>query len=196
MAAMDYEGDTVMGDYPPEPDLPKPRTQSSLADFTMTFGKFEGKKICELPSWYLHWLCNISYPSPAFTAALTYALAASSFSEMEIDWYPPSISAAPADFHQWKKLNKERMPKSMDTALWITSNDVKEYFCLSDEILRVQKVPRLPNDESSTVPRYALYHIWHLAQVYMTRGEADFVLRKYMSERLRGEGSPRKGGGI
>ena len=101
----------------------------------------------------------------------------------------------------------------MDTALWMTSNDVKEYFYLGDEILRVQMVPRLPNDESSqtnghkpmnynpspkkftTVPRYALYHIWHLAQVYMTKGEVDFAFRKYMSERLRGEGSPRKGAG-
>ena len=30
----------------------------------------------------------------------------------------------------------------MDTALWITANDMKGYFYLSNEILRVQMVPR------------------------------------------------------
>ncbi len=132
---------------------------------------------------------------------------------MAIDWYPPSISAAPDEFHQWSKLNKEGKPKSTETAIWVTSNNIKEYFFLGDEILRVQMVPRLPNDEPSrmnapdsfdnkysprkysAVPKYALYHIWHLAQVYMTKGEVDFALRKYNSEILRGEGSPRKGGG-
>ncbi|KAH8794327.1 hypothetical protein F5882DRAFT_516070 [Hyaloscypha sp. PMI_1271] len=90
---------------------------------------------------------GITDPSPAFTAALTYALAASSFSEMEIDWYQPAISAAPDIFHQWRKLNGGK-PKSTDTALWITTNDTKEYFYLGDEILQVMKVLKFPNDES------------------------------------------------
>jgi hypothetical protein len=207
MASVDPEGDTVMGDYPPEPNIPQLQTQSSLANFTMTFGKFKGEKICELPSWYLNWLPNISDPSPTFQAALTYALTATSFSEMEIDWYPPSITSAPDKFHQWRMLDQEGKSKSADTALWITGNDIKEYFCLSDEILRIQLVPKLPNDEPSqtnaskppnyqsspkrftNVPRYALYHIWNLAQVYMAEGEVDFALWRFMNERLRGKGT-------
>ena len=203
-----------MADYPPEPSMPQILTQSSLANFTMTFGKFKGEKICELPSWYRNWLPNISNPSPTFQAALAYALAATSFSEMEIDWSPPSIFAAPDKFYKWRMLNQEGRSKSTDTALWITGNDIKEYFYLSGEILRIQMVPKLPNHDPSqtnapkppnyqsspkkftTVPRYALYHIWSLAQVYMTKGEVEVALRRYMSERLRGEGSPRKTEGL
>jgi uncharacterized protein (DUF3820 family) len=211
---MDYDGDIIMVDSPPEAKIPQLPIQSSPANFIMTFGKFKGEKICELPSWYLQWLPNISDPSPSFQAALTYALAMTSFSEMAIDWYPPPLSSAPEKFHQWRMLNQEGKSKSTETALWITSNDIKEYFCLGDEVLRLQMVPRLPNDEPyrvnlptppnyksspkkfTNVPRYALYHIWNLAQVYMTKGEVDFALRRYMSERLRGEGSPRKSGGL
>jgi uncharacterized protein (DUF3820 family) len=214
-AAMDYEGDIVMGDSPPEANVPQLPTQFSLANFTMTFGKFKGERICELPSWYLHWLPNISDPPPTFQAALTYALAATSFSQMAIDWYPPPLSSAPDKFHQWRMLNQEGKSKSTDTALWITSNNTKEYFYLSDEILQVQMVPTLPTDEPSstnmstspnyksspkrytTIRRYALYHIWNLAQVYMAKGEADAALRKFMNERPRGMGgwSSRKIGG-
>jgi len=211
---MDYDGDIVMSDFPLHPEVPQLPTQSSLADFTLTFGKFKGKTLCEVPTWYLQWLPNITDPSPAFTTALAYALAASSFTEMEIDWNPPSISAAPDKFHQWRKLN-EGDRKSGDTALWISNIDTMKYFSLSDEILRVMKVMKveeLSNDEPSqtnapndkpfqnkvtNVARYALYHIWDLAQVYMTKGEVDSALRKYMNERLRGnvQGSPRKRGG-
>ncbi|KAE8447184.1 hypothetical protein EG329_011015 [Mollisiaceae sp. DMI_Dod_QoI] len=212
---MDYDGDIVMGDFPGDlPIHPEVPTQSSLADFTLTFGKFKGKRLCEVPRWYLQWLPNISDPSPTFTAALAYALGASSFTEMEIDWNAPSISAAPDKFHQWRKLN-EGERKSRDTALWISTTDTMKYFSLTDEILRVMNVRRveeLSNDEPSqtnakydkpfqknvaNVQRYALYHIYDLAQVYMTRGEVDFALRKYMNERLRGIGqdSPRKTAG-
>jgi hypothetical protein len=65
---------------------------------------------------------------------------------MEIDWYLPANSVAPDTFHQWRKLNDGK-PKSADTALWITTNDTKEYFYLGDEILQVMKVPKFPNDE-------------------------------------------------
>jgi len=208
---MDYDGDIVMSDFPLDPEVPQLPTASSLGDFTLTFGKFKGKTLREVPKWYLQWLPNITDPSPTFTAALAYALAASSFTEMEIDWNPPSISAAPDKFHQWRKL-KEGNRRSGDTALWISNSDAMKYFSLSDEILRVMKVMKveeLPNDESSqtnapsyrafqmkatNVARYALYHIWDLAQVYMTKGEVDFALRTYVNERLRGivQGSPRK----
>jgi hypothetical protein len=209
MAGMDHEGDTVMGDYPPEPSTPQLQIQPPLADFTLTFGKFKGRRLCDAPMWYLNWLTDgITDPSPTFTAALTYALAASSFSEMEIDWYPPALSAAPDKFHQWRKLNDGKL-KSTDTALWITTNDTKEYFYLGDEILQVMKVPKFPNDEPpqtnatnnisprktlNNVARYGLYHIWDLAQVYITKGEADAALRRFMNERPRGMGggSPRK----
>ena len=94
----------------------------------------------------------------------------------------------------------------MDTALWITANDMKGYFYLSDEILRVQMVPRFAKRRTffdkhanvaklqffsegiTTISRYALYHIWNLAQVYMTKEEADAALRKFMNERPRGNG--------
>ncbi|PMD64610.1 uncharacterized protein K444DRAFT_608962 [Hyaloscypha bicolor E] len=48
---MDHEGDAVMGDYPPEPNIPQLPTQSPLANYTTTFGKFKGEKICELPPY-------------------------------------------------------------------------------------------------------------------------------------------------
>lgn len=203
---MDSDGDIVMGDVRFE------QTQPSLADYIMPFGKFQGEKLCEVPSWYLHWLPNITDPTPTFAAALTYALAATSFTEMEIDWYPPPISAAPDDFHQYEKIKKEGKPKSPYTALWITKTNTMKYFYVSDEILRVMGVEKLPNEDPSETnmwkspkygspekkyaptARYSLYHIWSLAQVYMTKGEADFVLRKYKNEVLRKDvqGSPRK----
>jgi hypothetical protein len=116
---------------------------------------------------------------------------------MEIDWVPPSLSNAPKDFYQWGK-RADGEGKGAYTAIWITNTDAMRYFSLSDDILEVMKVPTVPTYNSSQpdIPRYALYHIWDLAKLYMTEGEADAAWRKFLNDRLRGIGpgnSPGKG---
>src|SRR5450756_345433 len=45
---------------PFEPDVPQLQMKSFLADFTLTFGKFRGKKLFEVPTWYLQWLTIVT----------------------------------------------------------------------------------------------------------------------------------------
>lgn len=196
---MAYDGDVVMGeDFVPH-KAPQPPAPGFGPDFVLTFGKHEGEKLSDVPTSYLRWLSNnITRQSPIFTASLKVVLEASTGMEMELDWSPPPLHAAPDDFHQYRKLAVGR--KCTETALWISSIDTLKYFSLSEEILRVVDVPTLPGYYSSptkrNVARYALYHVWDLSKMYIKAGEADAALRKFLNERPRGmgEGSPKKNG--
>jgi hypothetical protein len=197
---MAYDDDVVMGeDFVPQ-EVPQPPTQGFGPDFVLTFGKHEGEKLSDVPKSYLRWLSNnVTRQSPIFTASLRVVLEASTGMEMELDWNPPPLHAAPDDFHQYRKL-PAGLRKCTETALWITNIDALKYFSLSEEILRVVNVPTLPECNSSPtkrkVARYALYHVWDLSKMYIKAGEADAALRKFLNERPRGmgEGSPRKNG--
>lgn len=159
-----------------------------LADFTLTFGKFQDKKFCEVPVWYLQWLTNfIADPYPYLSATLEDALDDCILMDegMPVDWKPPSISTAPDKFHQVRKL-MEGERKSMDTALRIGEIDTMVYFSLSEQILKTIKAEELRSATplQTNVAWYSLYHIWDLAKVYMTEGEADTALNNFLNKSL------------
>jgi uncharacterized protein (DUF3820 family) len=183
---MAYDGDITMGESSLQPEAPQaPTHHTSGADYVLTFGRHKGQKLSQVPTSYLRWLSeNVTYPAPVLTAALFdlgFTKDVTTF--MEVDWIPTPLPDVPEGFHEWRKLQGGL--KSEDTVMWITRSDTERYFNLSDEILQIQQVPKLPSSKIyvASGSRYALHHVWDLARVYFRREAADEFLTEFWNDK-------------
>jgi uncharacterized protein (DUF3820 family) len=174
--------DAVSSEYSSiQPGVLQSAAQTSGANYVVTFGKHNGKKLSEIPTSYLLWLSdNPTFkPPPALQAALLdFGIGLTSTAPMSLIshrmWSPPLLPYAPARFHDWYT----------EEALWITTSDVKVYFGFSEDYLRL--VPTLPSDQSHKTKHW-LYHVWDLARVCKGRNEAEKAFEEFLNKNRRRE---------